>query len=149
MKIETLQKNGHIVPTAKVLVEAYFNSFEEARNRLRFKVKTKECLVAFRDNDVVGVLVYHRDYSHYANYIEDIAVSKKHRRRGVARGLLKKFIEISKKETPRNQKYALSSTRVKNKASIGMHLKCGFKEIGRLKGLHYGEDEIFFAYLLR
>lgn len=149
MRIAILQKNSQILTAAKILTEAYFDSFREAKKYIRRKLKTRECLVAIENNEMIGVLLYYRDYSHYANYIEDIVVSKQYRRKGVAIQLLMKFIEISKKETPKNQKYALSSTKITNKTSISMHLKCGFKEIGRLKGLHYGEDEIFFAYNLR
>jgi len=130
------------------LFEAYYSSLASAKKELKINIKRKEVLVAV-DKEVMGILNYARDYSHYANYVEDIAVSKKHRRKGVSKALMKKFIQISKKETPKKQKYALSSTEVNNKASIKMHLKFGFKKIGTLKGLHYGTDEAFFAYKLR
>lgn len=48
----------------------------------------------------------------------------------------------------KKQKYALSSTDVSNKASINLHKKMGFKEIGILKGLHYEKDKVFFTYKL-
>lgn len=93
-------------------------------------------------------MIYLKDYSHYANYLTDFAVSKKHRRKGIGLKLIKKFIEISKKEQPKKQPYALSSTDVNNIASINLHLKAGFVELGRIKKLHYGKDEIFFCYKL-
>ncbi|MBS3111727.1 GNAT family N-acetyltransferase [Candidatus Woesearchaeota archaeon] len=100
-----------------------------AKNCLNKKIKRKNSLVVLDGNNVVGVLIYARDYSHYANYTEDLVVSKKHRRKGIAKALLKKYIEISRKETPKKQKYALSSTVVSNKASISLHKNIGFKEI--------------------
>ena len=145
----TLTQRKHISATTKILFEAYYSSVNSAKNYLNKKIKTNESFVALDNNDVVGVLIYARDYSHYANYTEDLAVSKKHRRKGIAKALLKKYIEISRKETPKKQKYALSSTDVSNKASISLHKKIGFKEIGKLKKLHYGKDEDFFAYKLR
>ena len=138
----------HILPVAKILRKAYFDSLQEAKKYVRNKFKRKECFIAVENDRLLGVMAYQKDYSHYANYMADILVLKQYRGRGIAMQLIKKFIEKSKKETPKKQKYALSSTRITNKASINLHLKAGFKKIGRLKGLHYGKDEIFFAYKL-
>ena len=138
----------HIPAAAKILFEAYYESLDCAKTYLKKKIKTKESIVALENNKVVGVLIYARDHSHYANYIQDIAVSKQYKRRGIAMFLMKKCIEISRRETPSKQKYLLSSTDATNKPSIKLHLMCGFKKIGRLKGLHYGKDELFFAYKL-
>ncbi len=138
----------HIIPAAKILFESYC-SLTSVKKHLHQKIKTKESFVALSDNEVVGVLIYSRDYSHYANYVEGLVVSKKYRDKGIAQKLLKKYIDVSKKETPNKQKYTLSSTDVSNKASINLHKKSGFKEIGILKNLHYGKDEVFFAHRLR
>lgn len=148
IKIVDMQRI-HVVAAAKILFEVYYSSIDSAKKRLLQKIKTKESFVALDNNVVLGVLAYARDYSHYANYAEDIVVSKKHRKKGIAQKLLEKYIEVSRKETPKKQRYALSSTDITNKASINLHKKVGFREIGRLKGLHYGKNEIFFAYKLR
>ena len=145
----TLTQRKHVNAAAKILFEAYFSPLSNAKKHLNKKIKTKESFVALDGKTVAGVLIYARDYSHYANYAEDLAVSKKHRGKGFAGALLKKFIEVSRKETPKKQRFALSSTDASNKASINLHKKAGFKEIGRLKKLHYGKDEVFFAYKLR
>jgi len=144
-----LTQRKHIATAAKILFEAYYSSVNSARNHINKKINAKESFVALDDNEVAGVLIYARGYSHYANYAEDLAVSKKHRGKGIAKALLKKYIDISRNETPKKQMYALSSTDVSNKASIILHKKAGFKEIGKLKKLHYGKDEVFFAYKLR
>ena len=133
---------------ATVLCEGYYSSLQKAKQYIKEKNKTKECFVAIDKNKVVGVMIYSRAYSHNANYLEEVIVVKKQRRKGIAKALIKKFVIISKKETPKKQKYTLSSTDITNKASIKMHKKCGFKEVGRIKRLHYGKDEIFFAYKL-
>ena len=93
----------------------------------------------------MGFFTYLAQYSHHANYLADIAIAKNHRRKGYAKELLQKFIEISRKQRTGNA-IALSSTHVDNKASQKMHLSFDFKEIGRIKGLHYGKDEIFYGY---
>ncbi len=142
-------EKAQIKEAARILQETYFNSLAQAEAYLIDKSKTKECFVAIEKGKVMGVLAYSRDYPHYANYISDIAVHEDHRRKSVATELIRKFIKISRKEQPQKQKYALSSTDQTNKASIKMHLKLGFKKIGRIKGLHYGKDEIIFGYRLR
>ena len=76
-------------------------------------------------------------------------VAKKHRRKGIAKILLDKYIEVTKKEQPKKQKYALSSTDVTNIPSIKLHLNYGFEKLGRIKELHYGKDEIIFGYKLK
>jgi ribosomal protein S18 acetylase RimI-like enzyme len=141
-----IAKKEHVNKIAKVLKDAYFKSLSEARARAKEKIENKECIIVAGKKDVQGVLMYARDFSHYANYIEDLAVSKKHRRKGIASTLLARFLEISKKEQPKKQKYVLSSTDVTNKASIKLHSKLGFEKIGKIKALHYGKDEIFFGY---
>ncbi len=115
----------------KVLLEDYLGSKKEAREISKESIKNKTCLIAI-EKEIVGILIYVKAYSHYANYIEDLIVSRKIRGKGIARKLIKKFLEISKKETPKNQRYALSSTDTSNKISIKMHKNLGFKEIGKI-----------------
>lgn len=148
MKIINLNKM-YLKNTAKIMVEDYWDSIEKAKNELLTKMISGECFIALEGNEVLGVFIYTRDYSHYANYLEDIVVAKKHQRKGVAFELLKKYILVSKKETPLKQKYALSSTNVSNISSVKMHLKFWFKKMGILKSLHYGKNELFFSYDLR
>ena len=134
---------------AKILVTAYFGSLKEANKYLLEKIKSGECYVATQGNEVLGFFCYEKDYSHHANFLSDIVVAQKYRRKGVAKQLILKFIEVSRKETPHKQKYVLSSTDVTNIASIKMHLKIGFEKLGKIKRIHYGKDEIFFGYALR
>ena len=142
-------KEKHLDKSSKILTEAYFNSFKEAKKHFKKKINSKEVYVAVDKDEVLGLFSYRRDYSHYANYLSNIVVAKKHRRKGIAKRLLNKYIEITKKEQSKKQKYALSSTDVTNIQSINLHINYGFKELGRIKGLHYGKDEIFFGYKLK
>ncbi|MBI2444873.1 GNAT family N-acetyltransferase [Candidatus Micrarchaeota archaeon] len=131
-----------------ILAEAYYSSASDAARVVRPAIRQKRCIIAEIDGQCAGVLAYARDYSHYANYVMDLAVSPPFRRHGAALALLKDFVARSRKEQPQKQRLALSSTKAKNKASIRLHQKAGFKKIGMLKGLHFGEDEIFFAHRL-
>src|SRR3989338_376332 len=130
-----LTQRKHVSDAARILFGAYYRSLRDAKARLRKRIQTRESFVAVDKGKVVGVLIYARDYSHYANYAEDLAVSKTHRGKGIATALLKKYLDASRKETPTRQTYALSSTDISNTASVSLHKKVGFKEIGRLKGL--------------
>jgi|SRR3989344_5020952 len=148
MKIHIITKQ-QVHETARVLVEGGWHSLESAKKEIRLRMLKREVFVAVNNKKIVGLFIYFRNYSHEANALEYIVVSKNHKRNGVAKQMLLKYIQISRKETPKKQKYCLSSTHVTNKVSIKMHLSFGFEKIGILKGLHYGMDEIFFGYDLR
>jgi len=144
-----LASSKHLSLATNVLLEGYFANHREARKTLVQKIKNKECIVAVKNGEVAGVLNYARNYSHYANYVEDIIVAKAHRRTGVATALFEKYVAVSRKEQSRKQPYALSSTAVVNTASIALHASFGFVVLGTVKKLHYGKDEIIFGYKLR
>ena len=76
----TPAQNKHVLQSAKILAQAYYDSITSARKSIQNKIKTRECFVALRNGSVVGILIYARNFSHYANYIEDIVVSKEERR---------------------------------------------------------------------
>ena len=84
-------QNRHVPSAARILFEAYYSSLNNAKKYLIKKIRTGESFVALENNAVVGVLIYARDYSHYANYIEDLAISKKYMKKGIAKKLLEKY----------------------------------------------------------
>ncbi|NOZ80768.1 MAG: GNAT family N-acetyltransferase [DPANN group archaeon] len=150
MRIVRLRK-VHVDAAAAVLDRTYFHDLEKARAWIRAEPSKKRplrWLVALKGDEVVGLLGYQQDYSHHANYVSDLAVKKGHRREGTGTALLRRFVEECRKEQPTKQRYCLSSTQVSNRASIRLHQESGFKEMGILKGLHYGQDEMFFGYRL-
>lgn len=141
-----LATEKHINAIATILHTEWYDSVEEAQQEVTKRVSSQECVIACSDTTIVGILMYAREYSHCANYCEDLIVHKDHRRKGIGLALLKKYVEISKIETPKKQKYALSSTDVNNTASQALHKKAGFKDLGVLKQLHFGRDELFFGF---
>lgn len=147
MKIRKAKKE-YLKEFSKAFNGSYFDSEKEAREHFKDKLKDKTLYLLFIDNKLVGFFDYIYQYSHNANYLYNLCVSKKYRGKGYSKILLSKYVEISKKEKTRNS-VALSSTHETNKISQKMHLSFGFKEIGKLKKLHYGEDEIFYAYDLK
>ena len=124
----------------------YFETTQEAKNYFNAHIKTKTLYILFLDVQA-GFFAYAREYSHYANYLEDICVLPDYRRKGYAKLLLDKFIQQAKREQTKNT-IALSSTHKNNTVSIHMYESYGFKKIGVLKKLHYGIDEIFYGYEL-
>jgi len=148
MKIIPIKKQ-YFSQAAKVLYQEFFDSKAKALKEIKETAKSNTCFIAVEKKEVLGVLTYTRHFSHWANYVEYLTVHKDHRRKAIARSLINRFVKVSKKETPKKQKYALSSTHKTNKASQKMHIKLGFKKLGTIKHLHYGKDEIFYGYKLR
>jgi len=132
---------------AKTFNESYFDSEEEAKQHFKKHLEKDRLFLFFVDSELAGFFDYIYQYSHNANYLYNLCVSKKFRGKGYSKHLLSKYVEISKEQKTRNI-IALSSTHRTNVASQKMHKSFGFKEIGTLKELHYGEDEIFYAYKL-
>ena len=128
-------------------VDDYFDTEEEAREHFKDQLEKNTCFLLFVNSELAGFFDYIKKYSHDANYLSNISVNKEYRGKGYSRNLLEKYIEISKREKTHNN-IALSSTHKTNITSQRMHIRFGFKEIGVLEGLHYGEDEIFYAYKL-
>lgn len=125
--------------------EDYFDAVENFNEEFDDLVERGNCYVLILDGELIGFFDYIKDYSHYANYLQGIAVIPKYRKKGYSYKLLDKFIELSRKDKTKNR-IALSSTTVDNIASKKMHESYGFKKIGVLQGLHYGINEIFYAY---
>jgi ribosomal protein S18 acetylase RimI-like enzyme len=132
---------------AKTFNGSYFDSEEEAKQHFKEYLNSKRLFLLFLNSELAGFFNYYFQYSHYANYLEDICVAEKFRGQSCSNYLLSKYIEISQQQKSKNR-IALSSTHKANVASQKMHKSFGFKKIGTLKELHYGEDEIFYAYSL-
>tara|TARA_Y100000310_G_scaffold333858_1_gene412289 strand:+ start:687 stop:1139 length:453 start_codon:yes stop_codon:yes gene_type:complete len=132
---------------AKTFNESYFDSEEETKQHFKEHVSKNRLFLFFVNSELAGFFDYIYQYSHDANYLYNFCVAKKFRGKGYSKHLLNKYVEISKEQKTRNV-IALSSTHKTNVASQKMHKSFGFKEIGILKELHYGKDEIFYAYKL-
>ena len=131
----------------KTFNDSYFDSEDEAKQHFKEQTGKSNLFLLFVDSELGGFFDFIPQYSHYANYLNNICVVKKFRGKGYSKQLLEKYIEISREQKTRNV-IALSSTHKTNVASQKMHKRFGFKKIGVLKELHYGEDEIFYSYKL-
>ena len=98
-----LARNNMLYEGAKLLSEEYFSSLPNAAAYLKKKITRRECFLAVDKSKVVGLLVYLRDYSHDANYVEYLLVLGSRRREGIANNLLRKYIEVSRKEQPKSR----------------------------------------------
>lgn len=144
--IITIGTPKYIEDAAKILADEWYDSLDEAIDFITLKFNQDEFIIARDGSKVVGVLLFDKNYSPRANYCHELVVKKNHRKKGIGVSLLKKFIEVSKINTPSKQNLALSSTDVNNLASIKTHEKVGFENLGVIKNIHYGTDEIFFGY---
>lgn len=132
----------------KTFGKRYFNSENKAKQHFKEYLRSERLFLLFINHELAGFFNYYHQYSHYANYLEDICIGEKFKGQNYSKYLLSKYIEISKQQKTQN-KIALSSTRKTNIHSQKMHKNFGFKKIGTLKELHYGEDEIFYAFSLK
>jgi L-amino acid N-acyltransferase YncA len=132
----------------KTFNKSYFDTEKEAERHFKEHINKKQLFLLFVNSELTGFFNYLPKYSHNANYLLDLCIAKKFRNKSYSKHLLNKYIEISKKQKTRNT-IALSSTTKTNIASQKMHTSFGFKKIGTLKKLHYGKDEIFYAYNLK
>lgn len=131
-----------------IFSHTYFDTKQETKKYFKSHLKTKTLYVLYFNEEPIGFFAYQHQYSHYANILDEIYILKQYRRKGYSKLLLDKYIELSNKEKTKNN-IALSSTHTKNVISQKMHEQYGFKRIGVLKKLHYGTDEIFYAYELK
>jgi ribosomal protein S18 acetylase RimI-like enzyme len=132
----------------KAFNESYFDTEKETKQHFKEHINKNDLFLLFINSELAGFFDYLSKYSHDANYLHNLCIAKKFRNKGHSKHLLNKYIEISKKQKTRNT-IALSSTTKINTASQKMHTSFGFKKIGTLKKLHYGKDEIFYAYDLK
>jgi ribosomal protein S18 acetylase RimI-like enzyme len=138
-------EDAHKDMFVKEFTGCYFDSEETAKDHFDRNCSSERLFLLFTGSALAGFFNYRLRYSHYANYLEDICVSGRFQRKGLSRYLLEKYIEISRGQMTKNS-IALSSTNMSNTISQKMHESFGFRTIGVLKGLHYGEDEVFYAF---
>ncbi|KCZ71474.1 acetyltransferase [Candidatus Methanoperedens nitroreducens] len=146
-----LAKEEHVQVAALLYFEAFrefYRSKDEAVAAVSEKQKNRTLWVALLGGRVVGTFGYIRGWSHNVNYLNGIVVLPEYRELGIGSKMLQKFIEICKKEQM-SQDYAITSTRINNKASISISKRMGFEECGVIKGLHFGIDEVFFRIKVR
>jgi ribosomal-protein-alanine N-acetyltransferase len=93
--------------------------------------KNKYLMIAEGGKEVKGYIVFERvlDEGHITN----LAVADKHRKKGVASGLISYVIDLAKSL---GIKQIFLEVRESNEAAKLLYLKFGFSEIGRRKGYY-------------
>ena len=110
---------------------------ERAGPFVRSHVERHHLLVAEAEGDVVGMLAYRTDWFQ-CTFVSLVSVRKDFRRRGIARSLFARAVEMS--PSPR----LFSSTEETNGISIRMHTALGFVPSGQIDNLPQGYRELLF-----
>jgi ribosomal protein S18 acetylase RimI-like enzyme len=106
------------------------------------RVKEGELLVAEEAGKVLGYIAFRKHHFGDNWYIEELAVLPCSRRKGVASVL----IEQVGKRCAREKVRLFSSTDSKNKTSLSLHRKNGFRRDGAVKNMFLdGGTEIVFS----
>ena len=101
-------------------------------------------LVAEKENSIVGMATGRVDWSHLSQ-LGFLGVDPNHRRKGIARSLVKKFMKESKNLGA--VKISLE-TSPSLKPAIKLYADMGFFPEGFLKSHRMGEDIIIYSYFL-
>lgn len=91
------------------------------------KIKKKEILVAIDNNKLVGILGYAKFFWDKIDFIDEVIIDNKYRRKKIAIALIKRLEKESKKRKARR---IFSTTEIWNKISIKMHKRLGYKRCG-------------------
>ena len=110
---------------------------ERAGPFVRSHVEGHHLLVAEQAGEVVGVIAYRTDWFQ-CTFVSLVAVSREHRKRGVARSLFRAVEEMS--PGPR----VFSSTEETNPVAIQMHTALGYTASGHIDNLPQGYRELLF-----
>ena len=79
MNIQLIKKT-QIYEGARVLIEGGWHSLEDAQREIKTRMKRKEVFVAIINKEIVGIFIYFKNYSHEANTLDYIAVSKEYQK---------------------------------------------------------------------
>lgn len=133
---------------AKTCVKLSMESWPEwwSRNMRPGEMHIKECikqnrsLIAVSGGRVVAYCVWGRLWNKI--HLQDIFVKEKCRRTGLASRLFENMKKIAKKQGIRE---IMSDCDIDNEASIGFHLKNGFKKCGYIKNNWARKDSLVFS----
>lgn len=123
------------------------DKFSRVKKYFQGKVKSKEGFVAIENNKIVGILGFTKRYFKDSDYLDEVIVDKKYRKKGIASALVKK-LELNAKK--RKSRRIFSSTESKNKISLKFHKKLGYKKVGYVDHMwKENKKEIIFSKRLR
>jgi len=139
----------------KTVRTTYKESFKEYADSEQFhyffnfinkdRIKNKEVLLAYDGKKPVGICTFELKSMIFsrAAYLDNIAVIRDYRKKGVGRLLFDKFLRLARAKGVRR---VFSNTWPSNEASINFHKKLGFKYCGKIeKASDEKEAYIFFS----
>jgi glucosamine-phosphate N-acetyltransferase len=99
MKIRQLQHND-IKQVINLWTSSFSRNFNKTLNPDYLNDPTSTTMVVFEGNTIIGVASIHIIYklSRTLGLIEDVAVNKDHRGKGIGKSLVEKLIEIGKQK---------------------------------------------------
>lgn len=114
------------------------------KEHIRICIKEKRCLVALKDGETIGFLVWGDLWNKI--HLQDIFVKERYRRKGIGTKLINQTIKISKN---RGFREIVSDCDTNNKISVAFHLSSNFKKCGFIKKNWDNDDSYVFSKSLR
>lgn len=142
ISIEKLGEN-HIEKLALIEKECFSTPWSENALREELENFHARFLVAVCDGEVSGYIGAHNILGEV--YITNVAVSEKHRRKGMGEKLINSLISLCESE---NAEFITLEVRESNKPAINLYKKMNFKDVGKRKNFYENpkEDAILMTY---
>lgn len=141
----TIEKMGesHIEKLAVIEKECFSTPWSENALREELGNSFARFLVAVCDGEVSGYIGAHNILGEV--YITNVAVSQKHRRKGMGEKLINSLISLCESE---NAEFITLEVRESNKPAINLYKKMNFKDVGKRKNFYENpkEDAILMTY---
>ena len=141
----TIEKMGesHIEQLAVIEKECFSTPWSENALREELENSYARFLVAVCDGEVSGYIGAHNILGEV--YITNVAVSQKHRRKGMGEKLINSLISLCESE---NAEFITLEVRESNKPAINLYKKMNFKDVGKRKNFYENprEDAILMTY---
>lgn len=141
----TVEKMGetHIKKLADIEKECFSTPWSENALREELENSHARFLVAVCDGEVSGYIGAHNILGEV--YITNVAVSEKHRRKGMGEKLINNLISLCESE---NAEFITLEVRESNKPAINLYKKMNFKDVGKRKNFYENprEDAILMTY---
>ena len=141
----TVEKMGenHVEKLALIEKECFSTPWSENALREELENSHARVLVAVCDGEVSGYIGAHNILGEV--YITNVAVSEKHRRKGMGEKLINSLISLCESE---NAEFITLEVRESNKPAINLYKKMNFKDVGKRKNFYENpkEDAILMTY---
>ncbi|MBM7703497.1 GNAT family N-acetyltransferase [Metabacillus iocasae] len=122
---------------AMVEVDKQVIGHEGRRKEIEESIKHEQCLIAIKDHQVAGFLLFHTSFFE-CNFISLIIVAPNERRKGYATALIQQFEKMAP------TKKVFSSTNESNKTMHQVFRENGYERSGIIENLDEGDPEIVY-----